>query len=26
MLPWDLADEANKHPLYDEFWKERAAF
>ena len=26
MLPWDLADEANKHPLYDAFWKERAAF
>ena len=26
MLPWDFADEANKHPLYDAFWKERAAF
>jgi uncharacterized protein len=26
MLPWDLANEANQHPLYDAFWKERAAF
>ena len=26
MLPWDFADEANKHPTYDAFWKERAAF
>ena len=26
MLPWDLADESNRHPTYDAFWKERAAF
>ena len=26
MLLWDLPNEANQHPLYDAFWKERAAF